>query len=156
MPSLPQSRGTIHRCGAQLIGARILPGSDCPSFLIHSFQPDLFSILPLAKKLRTLHINFPLESSQSTPAVLLDYQALGLAMCCSSTLTQIGGNTRVWQVGHFVLMLLRVADHVSGRSSAKFIRTWMGKFCSSRNSLIIVTTTFLNSFSSFVLKDKSQ
>ncbi|KAF4603330.1 hypothetical protein EYR38_003743 [Pleurotus pulmonarius] len=53
---------------------------------------------PLASaiNLRTLHLNFP-QTFGDPPLVPLD-KALALVRQCSSTLTQLGCNTRVWQV----------------------------------------------------------
>ncbi|KAF9224884.1 hypothetical protein BS17DRAFT_827276 [Gyrodon lividus] len=56
-------------------------------------------LFALAKNLRTLHINFPLATSE--PAVSLStlmQDALSIVSVCSPTLTHIGCNTRVWQV----------------------------------------------------------
>ncbi|KAF8843440.1 hypothetical protein BDN67DRAFT_964216 [Paxillus ammoniavirescens] len=60
-------------------------------------------IFALAKNLRTLHINFPLATDESTvfPAMLVQ-SALSIVSVCSPTLTHIGCNTRVWQVNRTV------------------------------------------------------
>ncbi|KAL0946041.1 hypothetical protein HGRIS_012315 [Hohenbuehelia grisea] len=54
--------------------------------------------LASARKLRALHINFPLEAQTDEPPVISPTKALSIVNHCSSTLTQFGCNTRVWQV----------------------------------------------------------
>ncbi|KAH7910379.1 hypothetical protein BJ138DRAFT_1173181 [Hygrophoropsis aurantiaca] len=51
-----------------------------------------------AHRLRSIHINFPMASGEPVAHGLLMSDALYIARQCSATLTQIGCNTRVWQV----------------------------------------------------------
>ncbi|KAK1225091.1 hypothetical protein PQX77_011960 [Marasmius sp. AFHP31] len=63
--------------------------------------------LSKAKRLKTVHINYPLtdtSQSDSEPPVLSPTDALALVNRCSSTLTQFGCNTRVWKVDRDVVM----------------------------------------------------
>jgi len=62
---------------------------------------DLSRCLSLASNLRTLHVNFPIESENVTP-ILPESDALAIVEHCSS-IQQFGCNTRVWQVGREVL-----------------------------------------------------
>ncbi|KAJ8700578.1 hypothetical protein PTI98_003591 [Pleurotus ostreatus] len=57
---------------------------------------SLGPLLASAKSLGTLHLNFP-QTFGDPPLVPLD-KAAALVRQCSSTLTQLGCNTRVWQV----------------------------------------------------------
>ncbi|KAG6380227.1 hypothetical protein JVT61DRAFT_8319 [Boletus reticuloceps] len=57
-------------------------------------------LFAMARNLRTLHINFPLatnESSVVSPPMLME-MAVSIVSVCSPTLAHIGCNTRVWQV----------------------------------------------------------
>lgn len=67
-------------------------------------QDELISVLHLAEKLEVLHINFPLEAGDGPP-VVSPANALRIARHCSSTLTQLGCNTRVWQVREIIRFL---------------------------------------------------
>ncbi|KAF8958990.1 hypothetical protein BDZ97DRAFT_1923300 [Flammula alnicola] len=59
----------------------------------------LADCLSFAKKLRTVHINSPIEASMDVfPFVLRVDQALSIIQRCNSTLTQFGCNAKVWQV----------------------------------------------------------
>lgn len=77
--------------------------SFCPSLeeLFVLIEPhllnDLVECLSHAKSLRTLHINYPLEARNRE-------NALAVVQRCSPTITQIGCNTEVWQVGRTVIM----------------------------------------------------
>jgi hypothetical protein len=54
-----------------------------------------------APKLRSVHINYPLEDgteASSTSPVLSSDEALEVVQHCGSTITEFGCNTRVWQV----------------------------------------------------------
>jgi hypothetical protein len=65
-----------------------------------SLQDDAVHLFALAKKLRTLHINFPLdmsESSKFSPPGLME-RAISIVSVCSPSLVHIGCNTRVWEV----------------------------------------------------------
>ncbi|KAF9026810.1 hypothetical protein BDZ89DRAFT_987670 [Hymenopellis radicata] len=64
----------------------------------HESLKDLCGILSLAQSLKVLHINFPLEALTDLIPVLLPSEALEIVQHCSGTLTQLGCNTRVWQV----------------------------------------------------------
>jgi hypothetical protein len=61
-------------------------------------QNDLVECLSHAKSLRILHINYPFEASLNERATISQKNALGVVQRCSSTITQIGCNTEVWQV----------------------------------------------------------
>ncbi|KDR77013.1 hypothetical protein GALMADRAFT_225165 [Galerina marginata CBS 339.88] len=54
--------------------------------------------LSQAKKLRTVHINYPMEAFMEAFPVLKPDQALSIINRCSATVTQFGCNARVWQV----------------------------------------------------------
>ncbi|KAK0205246.1 hypothetical protein DFS33DRAFT_1326848 [Desarmillaria ectypa] len=58
----------------------------------------LQSCLPMAAKLKALHINYPIEAHEESLPVLLPSEALQLVQHCSTSLTQIGCNAKVWQV----------------------------------------------------------
>ena len=68
--------------------------------IIVFLQDDAARLFALAKNLRTLHINFPLATSDSSVVSqpMLMERALSIASVCSPTLAHIGCNTRVWQV----------------------------------------------------------
>ncbi|KAG8216093.1 hypothetical protein J3R82DRAFT_8094 [Butyriboletus roseoflavus] len=59
---------------------------------------DAARLFALAKKLRTLHINFPLSESSMVSLPKLMERAVSIVSVCSPTLAHIGCNTRVWQV----------------------------------------------------------
>ena len=61
-------------------------------------QNDLVECLSYMKSLRTLHINFPFEANISERATISQENALVIVQHCSSSITQIGCNTEVWQV----------------------------------------------------------
>ncbi|KIY51589.1 hypothetical protein FISHEDRAFT_36872 [Fistulina hepatica ATCC 64428] len=54
--------------------------------------------LSKAKRLRAIHMNYPLEAHLDEPPILSPDGALQIVSACSSTLTEFGCNTRVWQV----------------------------------------------------------
>ncbi|KAH7928874.1 hypothetical protein BV22DRAFT_1146203 [Leucogyrophana mollusca] len=58
--------------------------------------------LARVRKLRIAHVNFPLESSEHVAPSLLMHDVLSVVRQCSPTMTQIGCNTRVWQVNRSV------------------------------------------------------
>jgi len=61
---------------------------------------DAARLFALAKNLRTLHINFPMATSESSvvsPPMLME-RVLSIVSVCSPTLAHVGCNTRVWQV----------------------------------------------------------
>ncbi|KAF8452580.1 hypothetical protein L210DRAFT_3383440 [Boletus edulis BED1] len=61
---------------------------------------DAARLVAMARNLRTLHINFPLATSESSvvsPPMLME-MAVSIVSVCSPTLAHIGCNTRVWQV----------------------------------------------------------
>jgi len=59
---------------------------------------QLAQSLSHAKKLRTIHINYPIEAFMDVFPVLPATEALAIINRCSSTVTQFGCNARVWQV----------------------------------------------------------
>jgi hypothetical protein len=68
--------------------------------LIVFLQDDAARLFALAKNLRTLHINFPMATSESSvvsPPMLME-RVLSIVSVCSPTLAHVGCNTRVWQV----------------------------------------------------------
>jgi len=67
----------------------------------HSLD-ELALCLSQAKRLRTVHLNYPLEATADTLPVLSPTKALEVIRQCSPTITQFGCNTRVWQVGRAI------------------------------------------------------
>ncbi|KAH9474448.1 hypothetical protein JR316_0012907 [Psilocybe cubensis] len=63
----------------------------------------LSECLSHAKKLQTIHINYPMEASPDAHPVLLPEHALSIVNSCSSTITQFGCNAKVWQVGRRII-----------------------------------------------------
>ncbi|KIM41347.1 hypothetical protein M413DRAFT_146971 [Hebeloma cylindrosporum] len=59
---------------------------------------QLAKSLSFARKLRTIHVNYPIEECMEVPPVLPVTEALSIINQCSSTVTQFGCNARVWQV----------------------------------------------------------
>ncbi|KIY67243.1 hypothetical protein CYLTODRAFT_437122 [Cylindrobasidium torrendii FP15055 ss-10] len=99
-------RFSVHR---MLIGMESIDDicRRCPNlkelFIVveHQSLKQLQSILPLVQRLEVLHINFPIEAQSEMPiddGLLSPAEAHGILECCPSTLTQLGGNTQVWQV----------------------------------------------------------
>ncbi|KAF8173723.1 hypothetical protein BJ912DRAFT_991755 [Pholiota molesta] len=71
------------------------------SFLV---QDQLADCLSHAKKLRTVHINSPVEASADEfPFALKKDQVLSIIQRCDSTLTQFGCNSKVWQVDRRII-----------------------------------------------------
>ncbi|KAF8816309.1 hypothetical protein BYT27DRAFT_7184152 [Phlegmacium glaucopus] len=66
------------------------------------FLDQLGPCLSFAKALRTIHINYPMESFVSTFPVIPPSQALSIINQCSPTVTQFGCNARVWQVARTI------------------------------------------------------
>ncbi|KAF9484062.1 hypothetical protein BDN70DRAFT_872961 [Pholiota conissans] len=65
---------------------------------------QLANCLSVAKKLRTVHINSPVEASvEIFPFVLRAEQALSIIRRCHSSLTQFGCNSKVWQVDRRIM-----------------------------------------------------
>ncbi|PPQ79027.1 hypothetical protein CVT25_002336 [Psilocybe cyanescens] len=58
----------------------------------------LSQCLSHAKKLQTVHINYPMEASVEAHPILHPDQALAIINNCSPTITQFGCNTRAWQI----------------------------------------------------------
>ncbi|KAF8635641.1 hypothetical protein AX15_000276 [Amanita polypyramis BW_CC] len=54
--------------------------------------------LACGKNLRAIHINYPLDVRAETESNFAETDALTIVNQCSSTLVQLGCNTRVWQV----------------------------------------------------------
>lgn len=68
-------------------------------------QDDLANCLSLAKKLRTVHINSPIDASTDVyPFVLKVERALSIIKRCNSALSQFGCNSKVWQVRRLTLV----------------------------------------------------
>ncbi|TFK31402.1 hypothetical protein BDQ12DRAFT_694220 [Crucibulum laeve] len=63
---------------------------------------NLAACLSSAKRLQTVHINYPLEASTDTLPILFPSDVLAIVRQCSSTVTQFGCNAKVWQVGRSV------------------------------------------------------
>ncbi|KAF8152989.1 hypothetical protein B0H34DRAFT_87411 [Crassisporium funariophilum] len=63
---------------------------------------NLAKCLSHAKKLRTIHINYPLEAFMDSLPVLQPAQASSIIEQCSPTIVQFGCNTKVWQVGRTI------------------------------------------------------
>ena len=61
-------------------------------------QNKLGSCLSFAKALRTIHINYPMGAAGNSSPVLPQTEALSILNQCSPTVTQVGCNTRVWEV----------------------------------------------------------
>ncbi|KAF8902526.1 hypothetical protein CPB84DRAFT_1814867 [Gymnopilus junonius] len=61
-------------------------------------EPSSLVRFILCRKLRTVHINYPLEAFMDAYPVLRPDQALSVIDRCSSSITQFGCNARVWQV----------------------------------------------------------
>lgn len=64
-------------------------------------QNELADCIHLAKSLRTVHVNYPLEAQAEDGgvAVLRYVEALSFVRrCANPTLTQFGCNARVWHV----------------------------------------------------------
>ncbi|KIJ64685.1 hypothetical protein HYDPIDRAFT_153403 [Hydnomerulius pinastri MD-312] len=101
-------RFSIHRMQISLAALQIIC-SQCPlleQLFVVAEQRELDvagRLFALARNLRTLHINFPLATSESAvfPSVLMQ-SALSIVYICSPTLTHIGCNTRVWQIKRVV------------------------------------------------------
>jgi len=62
------------------------------------FLDQLVPCLAFAKALRTIHINYPMETLPVIPQI----QALSILNQCSPTITQFGFNARVWQVARTI------------------------------------------------------
>lgn len=81
----------------EFVGKVFLPSPfSCSRF---DAQDDLPGCLLPARKLRTIHINFPqqLEGAHAPP-LFFPSDALAFVRQCSPTVTQFGLNARVWQV----------------------------------------------------------
>lgn len=64
----------------------------------------MLSCLTHAKKLRSLHLNYPLELHPNSPTIITPTIALDIVQRCSPTLRQFGFNTKVWQVSENVIL----------------------------------------------------
>ncbi|KJA23909.1 hypothetical protein HYPSUDRAFT_66002 [Hypholoma sublateritium FD-334 SS-4] len=65
---------------------------------------DLANYLSLAKKLRTVHINSPIDASTDVyPFVLKVDRALSIIKRCNPALNQLGCNSKVWQVDRQII-----------------------------------------------------
>ncbi|KAE9407959.1 hypothetical protein BT96DRAFT_743267, partial [Gymnopus androsaceus JB14] len=66
----------------------------------------LTACVSLSSSLRVVHINYPLEASQTenTIPILPESDVLAIVEQCSPNIMQFGCNTRVWQVGREVLL----------------------------------------------------
>ncbi|KAJ3494635.1 hypothetical protein NLJ89_g10769 [Agrocybe chaxingu] len=63
-----------------------------------NYLDELADSLAHARKMRTIHINFPLEAFIDTVPILRPDQALEVLNKCSPTVVQFGCNAKVWQV----------------------------------------------------------
>ncbi|KAF8558683.1 hypothetical protein OG21DRAFT_1493889 [Imleria badia] len=96
-------RFSVHRMQLSLAALEAIC-SQCPlleQLFIVAEQRELDAaahLFALARNLRTLHINFPLATSDSSVVSPPMEMAVSIVSVCSPTLVHIGCNTRVWQV----------------------------------------------------------
>ncbi|KAF9011769.1 hypothetical protein BDQ17DRAFT_1344798 [Cyathus striatus] len=97
------TRLSVHRMLISLRAIREIC-EKCPSLgqLFIVVEPDylaqLAECLSYAKRLKVVHINYPLEAHTDTLPILFESDALEIVSKCSPTLTQFGCNAKVWQV----------------------------------------------------------
>ena len=73
----------------------VTPNDHIDPFLLQDVMAEYLSF---ARKLRTVHLNYPLDASNTQMRIMRPDEVLAVVNRCSSTLTQFGCNSRVWQV----------------------------------------------------------
>ncbi|PPQ99304.1 hypothetical protein CVT24_009172 [Panaeolus cyanescens] len=99
MQSMSELRAIVYRVGASIAG-KVCSDKLAFAALMLSSKGRLSKLLALAKRLRTLHINYPVEAStEDVSPIMRPDEVLEIVRQCPS-IVHVGCNTRVWQVSH--------------------------------------------------------